>query len=147
MGQHEMAIGCLEQETKILSEDQATGPAKELDDEIKAAFGEVPNFFKAQAAINPEWAERNFRRLSRVMAPGALTTSSGPGGGTLTEGGTSQATPHVAGAAAVLLQARPSLSPSEIIAVLAQTGIPITDRKNGVSVPRINLRAALDAVR
>ena len=89
----------------------------------------------------------NSSPLVELLAPGALTTSSGPGGGTLTEGGTSQATPHVAGAAAVLLQARPGLNPSEIIAVLSQTGIPITDRKNGVAVPRINLRAALDAVR
>ncbi len=65
----------------------------------------------------------------------------------MTEGGTSQATPHVAGAAAVLLQARPGLTPDEIIAVLSQTGVPVTDRKNGLAVPRINLRAALDAVR
>ena len=89
----------------------------------------------------------NSSPLVELLAPGALTTSSGPGGGTLTEGGTSQATPHVAGAAAVLLQARPSLTPSEIIAVLSQTGVPITDRKNGLAVPRINLRSALDAVR
>jgi len=89
----------------------------------------------------------NSSALVELLAPGALTTSSGPGGGTLTEGGTSQATPHVAGAAAVLLQARPGLAPGEIIAVLSQTGVPITDRKNGLAVPRINLRAALDAVR
>lgn len=89
----------------------------------------------------------NSSPLVELLAPGALTTSSGPGGGTLTEGGTSQATPHVAGAAAVLLQARPSLTPSEIIGVLAQTGVPVTDRKNGLAVPRINLRAAFDAVR
>ena len=30
---------------------------------------------------------------------------------------------------------------------LAQTGVPVVDRKNGLSLPRINLRAALDAVR
>ena len=89
----------------------------------------------------------NSSPLVELLAPGALTTSSGPGGGTLTEGGTSQATPHVVGAAAVLLQARPSLTPSEIIAVLSRTGVPITDRKNGLAVPRIDLRAALDAVR
>jgi subtilisin family serine protease len=89
----------------------------------------------------------NSSPLVELLAPGALTTSSGPGGGTLTEGGTSQATPHVAGAAAVLLQVRPGLAPGEIIAVLSQTGVRVTDRKNGLAVPRINLRAAVDAVR
>ena len=89
----------------------------------------------------------NSSPLVELLAPGALTTSSGPGGGTLTEGGTSQATPHVAGAAAVLLQARPTLTPSQIIAVLSATGVRVVDRKNGLAVPRINLRAAVDAVR
>ena len=89
----------------------------------------------------------NSSPLVELLAPGALSTSSGPGGGTLTEGGTSQATPHVAGAAAVLLQARPALAPSDIIATLSATGVPVTDHKNGVVVPRINLRAAVDAVR
>jgi subtilisin family serine protease len=89
----------------------------------------------------------NSSPLVELLAPGALTTSSGPGGVTLTEGGTSQATPHVAGAAAVLLQVRPTLTPSEIIGVLSATGVPVADRKNGIVVPRINLRAAVDAVR
>jgi len=89
----------------------------------------------------------NSSPLVELLAPGALTTSSGPGGGTLTEGGTSQAAPHVAAAAAVLLQARPGLTPSEIIAVLSQTGAPVTDRKNGLAVPRINLRSAVDTVK
>ena len=89
----------------------------------------------------------NSSPLVELLAPGAMSTSSGPGGGTLTQGGTSQATPHVAGAAAVLLQARPGLRPGEIIGVLSQTGVLVTDRKNGLVVPRINVRAALDAVR
>jgi hypothetical protein len=37
--------------TKLLSEDKATGKAKEIFEEIKAAFGMVPNFFQAQAAV------------------------------------------------------------------------------------------------
>jgi subtilisin family serine protease len=53
----------------------------------------------------------------------------------------------VAGAAALLLQARPGLSPSQIIDVLKRTGRPVTDTKNGLTLPRINLKAAVDAVR
>lgn len=89
----------------------------------------------------------NSSPLVELLAPGALITSAGPGGGTLTEGGTSQAAPHVAGAAALLLQIRPSLSPAQIIDVLKRTGRPVTDRKNGLKLPRISLKAAVDAVR
>ena len=108
------------------------------------AWGTCPD---ATTAADQVTCFSNSSPLVELLAPGALTTSSGPGGGTLTEGGTSQAAPHVAGAAAVLLQARPTLTPDDIIAVLAATGNPVADRKNGVVVPRINLRAAVDAVR
>lgn len=89
----------------------------------------------------------NSSPLVELLAPGAMITSAGVGGGTHTIGGTSQATPHAAGAAAVLLEANPGLSPSEIVSILSQTGTPIRDSKNGVTVPRINLKAALDKVR
>jgi subtilisin family serine protease len=89
----------------------------------------------------------NSSPLVELLAPGAMITSSGPGGGTLSEGGTSQASPHVAGAAAVLLQDHRDLTPSQIIDVLKRTGRPVTDRKNGLTLPRIDLKAALDALR
>ncbi len=89
----------------------------------------------------------NSSPLVELLAPGALVTSAGLGGSTLTAGGTSQATPHVAGAAAVLLQVRPSLTVSEMIDIFKRTGRAVTDRKNGLTLPRINLRAAADAAR
>lgn len=89
----------------------------------------------------------NSSSLVRLLAPGAMITSSGLGGGTSTDAGTSQATPHAAGAAAVLLQAHPGLAPDAILAALAQTGVPVTDPKNGVTVPRIDVKGALDRVR
>jgi subtilisin family serine protease len=85
--------------------------------------------------------------LVELLAPGALITSAGLGSGTLTEGGTSQATPHAAGAAAVLLEANPGLSPDQIVAVLKETGTPVTDSKNGLTLSRINLLAAVERVR
>jgi AhpD family alkylhydroperoxidase len=44
-------------ECKLLQEEEATGKARELYDEIKASFGMVPNFFKAQAALDRKTKE------------------------------------------------------------------------------------------
>ncbi|MGQ9484977.1 MAG: hypothetical protein ACUVSA_08350 [Desulfosoma sp.] len=39
-------------ECKLLHEEDASGDARKLYDEISAVYGMVPNFFKAQAAID-----------------------------------------------------------------------------------------------
>jgi subtilisin family serine protease len=80
-----------------------------------------------------------------LMAPGALITSTGLGGGGVSYMGTSQASPHAAGAAALLLSSKPGLSPDQIETALTTTGLAVTDPKNGLSIPRIDVRAALDA--
>ncbi len=60
-------------ECRLLPEEAATGTAKELYQEIEAAFGMVPNFFKAQAAVDAEWAMLNWQRVKHIMlAPGPL---------------------------------------------------------------------------
>jgi subtilisin family serine protease len=82
----------------------------------------------------------------KLFAPGALITSAGIGGGRSTFAGTSQAAPHVAGLAALLLQARPSLSAEQIESTLVSTGVPILDPRNGLVVPRIDAAAALRSV-
>ena len=76
-----------------------------------------------------------------VLAPGVNITAAG-----ITMSGTSQATPHVAGALAVLRAAFPSESVADIIARLTSTGAPIKDARNNLSKPRISLPAALAAV-
>jgi len=53
--------------TKLLSEEDAVGKAKEIYQEIKKAFGMVPNFFKAQAAVDPQWLELNWKREKTIM--------------------------------------------------------------------------------
>jgi hypothetical protein len=52
------------------------------------------------------------------------------------------ASPHAAGTAALLLGAFPSLAPSQTLAALQSTGLPITDPKSGVTTPRIDAGAA-----
>lgn len=82
-----------------------------------------------------------------LLAPGAAITSSGMGGGVAGFAGTSQASPHVSGALALLLQIKPSASPDELEAALKNSGQPITDPGNGLAIPRIDVRTAADAIR
>lgn len=72
-----------------------------------------------------------------VLAPGALITAGGS-----TMGGTSQASPHVAGAIAALATAFPADAPTARLARLTSTGVKVVDARTGRSTPRINLAAA-----
>jgi subtilisin family serine protease len=80
-----------------------------------------------------------------LLAPGATISSTGLGGGIATFLGTSQAAPHAAATAALLLQAKPGLSPDQILNALKATGVVVADPRNGLSFPRIDALAALDA--
>jgi len=60
-----------------------------------------------------------------VSAPGVDVRSAFPGGGYAIADGTSMAAPHVAGLAALLLQADPSLSPEQIKSILKETASPL----------------------
>jgi len=65
-----------------------------------------------------------------VVAPGVVINSTVPGG-YLALQGTSMAAPHVAGAAALLLEAHPDWSPEDVKAALMNTAVQLHDR-NGV---------------
>ena len=72
-----------------------------------------------------------------VLAPGAVINAAG-----ISMSGTSQATPHVAGVAAVLRAAYPANSVSQTVTRLRQ-GASIVDPRNGVVIPRVDLVTAL----
>ena len=99
----------------------------------------VGNTTKADAVA----ASSNSSTQVELLAPGTSIVSSVPGGGTATLSGTSMATPHVAGAWAVYRERFPNASVATVLAALRNTGTRITDPDNNVTVPRINLNAAL----
>ena len=78
-----------------------------------------------------------------LLAPGSSINSSIPGGGFAVIGGTSQATPHVAGAWAILKQKRPGATVDEVLTAFKSTGVPITDQRNDVTTLRIRVNLAL----
>ena len=84
-----------------------------------------------------------------LLAPGAAITSTGRTGATSTYFGTSQASPHAAGIAALLLEARPGMSVDELEKRLEATGtLIVDDLDDGIAgtdrtTPRVDARVAL----
>ena len=76
-----------------------------------------------------------------LVAPGVFITSTGLRRGSATAAGTSQATPHVAGCAALLLGAQPDAGPAGVRQSMLQTGGPVVDDR-GRRFPFLDCEAA-----
>lgn len=82
-----------------------------------------------------------------VLAPGAFMDTTALGGGTATGlAGTSFSAPLVAGCAALMKSASPTLTADEIRTLLIETGVPILDERVDESYPRVDCLSAVLAV-
>jgi subtilisin family serine protease len=74
-----------------------------------------------------------------LLAPGKGITAAYPGGGSATFNGTSMASPHIAGAAALLKGADINITHADMKSMVTATGDVLLDSRNGLSFPRLNL--------
>ena len=83
-----------------------------------------------------------------VMAPGVSILSSGLANGTITASGTSMASPHAAGCAALLIASGEAITPDQIEMRLETSPVQVTDITNGLTFPRIecSLKPLTDVV-
>lgn len=103
-----------------------------------------PPCYDASTTQDQVVCESNSDASLDLLAPGCRIRSSDRGGGAYNWCGTSMASPHAVGAAALLLDIDASLTPDEIETCLEDTGVEITDPGNGVTTPRVDVVAALD---
>lgn len=81
-----------------------------------------------------------------LLAPGVQIFSSVAGGGGTSISGTSQATPHVAAAFAILNERMGGADVDQAFAALQSTGAPVTDGRNSITKPRIRILDALNTL-
>jgi subtilisin family serine protease len=105
--------------------------------------GNWPNCSNATTSLSTITCFTNSNNQMDMVAPGARITSDYLNGGLATFRGTSQASPTAAGIAALLVQARPNLTPDQVESTLKSTGTLITDGKNGLQFPSINALSAV----
>lgn len=93
----------------------------------------------------PDWS--NYGSNVQVCAPGEDIVSTVPGNKYDSFSGTSMATPHVAGISALLLGAKPDLTPDKIRTILESTSRPVS-KLQGVCTSGgvVNVKAALDSL-
>lgn len=100
----------------------------------------------AVTALDRVAAFSNSSSSISLLAPGVSIVSAFPPDGFARISGTSQATPFVSGAFAVLSQRIGRGDVDAVLAALTSTGTPVPDPRNGLLKPRIAMQQALDAL-
>ena len=125
-----------------LRQEVAKGPEARLDVFYNPDY---VGHFSSRGPVSPFYIKPD------LVAPGIFVNSTHIGGAYNLSSGTSFAAPHVAGAAALLLEKNPSLTPGQIKSLLVTTTAPIVDAYgNSISVfdagaGRLDVKNAFEA--
>jgi subtilisin family serine protease len=111
------------------------------DDDL--GFTTWPTCTDAEAAVDQVSCFSNSSPALDLLAPGARIVSTALGGGQASRSGTSASAPHAAAVAALIVQGKPGVTPLEIETALKDTGVPVTDRRNGRVTSRVDALAAV----
>ena len=136
--------------TVSMSREEGLELKKSLQDGDEASLNVFfhPDFvapFSSRGPVSPFYIKPD------LVAPGAFVNTTISGGKYNLTSGTSFATPHVSGAAAILLQKNPNLKPAEITSILATTTDPVLDPYGALvsssiaGSGRLNITKAFDA--
>ena len=93
--------------------------------------------YSSRGPAGPDWTLK-----PEVVAPGTAILSARLGGGTIAMSGTSMATPHVAGAVALLLQLHPDWTPADLKGALVGSAAPIAGEVMAQGGGRIDIPTA-----
>jgi subtilisin family serine protease len=90
----------------------------------------------------------NSASMVDLLAPGSLINSSviSSASAYANKHGTSMATPHVAGAFALLKSSKNNMTVQEGLNALLLSGVSVTDSKNGITKKRINVHGAVSSL-
>lgn len=115
---------------KLLAELEAGNNTVSFNIEFDKAVGETMAGFSSRGPVTHTWMIK-----PDVSAPGVNIVSTFPGETYAALQGTSMSAPHVAGAAALILQANPSWGPDEVKAALMNTAEDMIDPATGKVYP------------
>ncbi|WP_026162984.1 S8 family peptidase [Kribbella catacumbae] len=108
--------------TDSTSPNDSTAGARSITDQCLSLPTELPNMVVV-AALNTRGSRASFSNFGegkiKIAAPGQAVYSTVPGGGYEPLDGTSMASPHVAGVAALIRSVNPKLTPEQVRARLA----------------------------
>jgi subtilisin family serine protease len=139
-------VGCgAVDQANVIAPYSSVGPFAWED--IRVHWPEYPHTMRPEFQDYPWWGGLPGLLKPDVIAPGPNTRTTSVGSGYMTFSGTSAATPHVAGAMALIAQANPNLTPEQMSMILETTAFDLgpAGKDNVYGAGRLDCYAAVQA--